>query len=89
MNRYRLYDLTVNETTYEGIDDIDVHMLLQRELRRRIIDEQTIRIEQTPTLSTIVKIAVEHALGEWGGEETTITIGRFTAQICENQSIQD
>ena len=85
MNRYRLYDLTVNETAYEGIDDIDVHMLLQRELRRRIVNEQTIGIEQTPTLSAIVKIAVEHALGE----ETTITIGRFTAQICENQSIQD
>lgn len=85
----RLYDLTANDTTYEGIDDIDVKMLLKRELRRRIINEQPAGIVQTPTLSQVIETATERVLAGWNGCDTTIVIGMFLARITENQTIQD
>lgn len=85
----RLYDLTANDTTYEGIDDIDVKMLLKRELRRRIINEQPAGIVQTPTLSQVIETATERVLAGWNGCDTTIVIGMFRARITENQTIQD
>lgn len=85
----RLYDLTIGTTTYEGIDDIDVKMLLQRELRRQIINEQPVGIIQTPTLSQVIETATERALAGWNGCDATIVIGLFQARITENQTIQD
>lgn len=79
----RLYDLTINTATYEGIDDIDVKMLMERELRRRIT------ADNTPTLNAVIKAAVEQSLAKWNGEDTTIKIGGFSARIRENTTIQD
>lgn len=79
----RLYDLTINTATYEGIDDIDVKMLMERELRRRIT------ADSSPTLNAVIKAAVEQSLAKWNGEDTTIKIGSLRARIRENTTIQD
>ena len=79
----RLYDLAINTATYEGIDDIDVKMLMERELRRRIT------ADSSPTLNAVIKAAVEQSLAKWNGEDTTIKIGGFSARIRENTTIQD
>lgn len=79
----RLYDLTIETTTYEAIDDIDVKMLIERELKRRITAEDTL------TFNAVIKAAVEQSLAKWNGENTTIKIGRFGARIHENKTLQD
>lgn len=79
----RLYDLTIETTTYEAIDDIDVKMLIERELKRRITAEDTL------TFNAVIKVAIEQSLAKWNGENTTIKIGRFGARIHENKTLQD
>lgn len=79
----RLYDLTIETTTYEAIDDIDVKMLIERELKRRITAEDTL------TFNAVIKAAVERSLAKWNGENTTIKIGRFGVRIHENKTLQD
>lgn len=79
----RLYDLTIETTTYEAIDDIDVKMLIERELKRRITAEDTL------TFNAVIKAAIEQSLAKWNGENTTIKIGGFGARIHENKTLQD